>query len=213
MMTNNLLYLLRKLVKKLPGAAIKNSEIPPTSKVEARSTVINSKMGIYSYAGYGCIILYSTIGSFCSISDDVSIGLGNHPINWATTSPAFYYGRDSIPKDLACKRFDHDVATTKIGSDVWIGKRAILREGISIGSGAIIGMGAIVTKDIPPYAIAVGVPARVIGYRFDERTRSKLLATKWWDLPKDQIKKLAEFIDNVEQFIIEAERYRNEEGL
>lgn len=198
-------YLWNKLIKKLPGSAIASSVIPKQSKVEARSTVINTDMGIYSYVGYNCTVLNCSVGNFCSIADGVLIGLGNHPINWVSTSPAFYYGRDSIPKDLASKEFKHEEKRTIIGNDVWIGARATIKEGVTIGDGAIIGMGSIVTKDIPAYAIAVGNPAKPIGYRFEKDIRDRLLSSKWWELPLDVLKKNADNIDNVELFLEELE--------
>ena len=85
---NIIKYLLSKFFKKLPG-----------------STIVNSVFEKYSYGGYHCTILNTPIGRFVSIADGVSIGLTDHPTIWVSTSPAFYYGRDSIPKDLARKEF------------------------------------------------------------------------------------------------------------
>ncbi|MBR2674856.1 MAG: CatB-related O-acetyltransferase [Mogibacterium sp.] len=201
-MMRKIQYYWSKLIKKLPGPAIKNSIIPASSKIEARSTVMDCAMGEYSYAGYGCTLLNCSIGNFCSIADSVHIGLGNdHPMKWVSTSPAFYYGRDSIPKDMAAKEFNHEPERTTIGHDVWIGMGVYIKEGVNIGTGAVIGMGSIVTADVPPYAIVAGVPARVIGYRFDEETVSRLLESKWWDAPKSILKKYAEHIDDVDEFI------------
>ncbi len=196
-----LMYYWNKFIKKLPGSAIHSSIIPSTSKIEARSTIIDTEIGVYSYAGYNCTILNTMIGNFCSIADNVTIGITNHPLNWVSTSPAFYYGKDSIPKDMACKEYNPPINKTVIGSDVWIGRSVIVKGGISIGTGAVVGMGSIVTKDVPPYSIAVGVPARVIGYRFDENTRKRLLDTKWWDKSKDEICHLAHYMDDVEKFL------------
>lgn len=194
-------YLWNKLIKKLPGSAIRNSTIPQTSRVEARSTVIDTVMGCYSYAGYGCSLLNCKIGNFCSIADNVLIGLGNHPIDWVSTSPAFYYGKDSIPKELAKNVFKANDTVTMIGNDVWIGARSAVKQGVEIGDGAIVGMGSVVTKNVPPYAIVAGVPAKVIGYRFDEEIRIKLHESKWWDMPKEKLKKYAEYMNDPESFI------------
>lgn len=94
-------YIWSKMIKRLPGAAVKNSIFEFPSKAEPRSNIVNSSFGRYSYCGYNCTIVNTTIGRFCSIADNVSIGLANHPLWWVSTSPAFYTGKDSIPKDLA----------------------------------------------------------------------------------------------------------------
>jgi virginiamycin A acetyltransferase len=82
-----------------------------------------------------------------------------------------------------------DEEMIKVGNDVWIGQgvSVVRKPGLEIGDGAVIGSGAVVTKSIPPYAIAAGVPARVIGYRFDENITKRLLALKWWDWPAEKI--------------------------
>lgn len=76
-----------------------------------------------------------------------------------------------------------------MGNDVWVGCNSVLISGVKVGDGAIIGAGAVVTKDIPPYAIVVGVPARVIKYRFDEEVRERLLQIKWWNWDDEKIKR------------------------
>lgn len=122
-------YLWSKFCKKLPLSAIKNSRFEKPSKAEARSTVINSKMGRYSYCGYNCTIINAEIGRFTSIGDNVVIGAANHPLEWISTSPAFYYGKDSIPKNLAKLSYDASPAKTRIGNDVWIGRDVLVRGG------------------------------------------------------------------------------------
>ena len=97
----NISYIWSKFIKRLPGASIKNSTFEVPSKAEPRSSIINSSFGRYSYCGYNCTIINAKIGRYCSIADHVSIGLEKHPIEWVSTSPAFYKGKDSIPKDLA----------------------------------------------------------------------------------------------------------------
>ena len=202
-------YLWNRIIKKIPGVAISNAKIPATSKAEAGSTVIDSCFGEYSYAGYGCTIINCSIGHFSSIADNVMIGLGqDHPLGWVSTSPAFYYGRDSIPKDLAQKAFEPEKKVTVIGNDVWIGTGAYIKAGVSIGDGAVVGMGSIVTKDVPPYAIVAGIPARLISFRFDEEMCERLRRTEWWNLPKEQIRELSQYIDDPEVFTSKAEESR-----
>ncbi|QUC06111.1 CatB-related O-acetyltransferase [Aggregatibacter sp. oral taxon 513] len=129
------------------------------------------EIGDYSYLHKG-MFKNTKIGRYCSIATGVKIGLDNHPINWLSTHP-FQYA-DSYTNFLP-KR-------THIGNDVWLGADVIILSGLTIGDGAIIGAGSVVTKDIPPYAIAVGAPAKVIKYRFEQDIISKLLKLKWWEL-------------------------------
>ncbi|WP_370976719.1 CatB-related O-acetyltransferase [Enterobacter roggenkampii] len=86
-----------------------------------------------------------------------------------------------------------------IGNDVWIGDGAFIKNGVTIGDGAIIGAKAVVTKNIPPYAIVAGIPAEVIGYRFDEKTICSLLESKWWNLPDDTIRQIP--FDDIEKAV------------
>lgn len=117
------------------------------------------------------------IGRYCSIANDVVIGPSNHPITNFSTHP-ISYDIDNFP--------DKNVKTI-IGNDVWIGTRAIIKRGIKIGNGAVIASGAIVTKDVEPYAVVAGVPAKIIKYRFDSETIQELQALEWWNLPKEKL--------------------------
>lgn len=196
----NIVYIWNRILKKIRGSAIANSSIHNTSKVEAGSQFINSSMDRYSFCGYDCKILNCDIGAFCSIADGVIIGGAQHPIQWASTSPVFYNGRDSIPKKFS--KFDRPKAKrTTIGNDVWIGDRALIKGGVTVGDGAIIGMGSVVTKDVGPYEIWAGNPAHLIRYRFSDKTIKSLVNLKWWTLDDKTLKKISMYICNPEQFI------------
>jgi acetyltransferase-like isoleucine patch superfamily enzyme len=124
------------------------------------------------------------IGKYCSIGTNVIIFLGSeHRIDWVSTYPFpfFWAGAKSIPGHPSTKG---DVV---IGNDVWIGFGATILSGISIGDGAAIGACSVVTRDIPPYAIAAGNPAQVIRFRFDEGTVQKLLQIKWWNWSDEKV--------------------------
>lgn len=202
---DTLIYLWFKFVKKLRRSAIKNSKIHPTSKVEAGSEIISSIFSRHSYCGYNCEIINTEIGAFCSISNNVTIGGGMHPIDWVSTSPVFYFGKDSVKK----KYSEHHRLPPKkviIGNDVWIGKNVMIKQGVKIGSGSVIGMGSIVTKDIEPYSIVAGNPAKLIRKRFSEEIIEKLLKINWWDFTDEQLSKSAiyfidpsSFIDSIEK--------------
>ncbi len=196
----DLIYVWSKMLKKLRGSAIINSSIHRTSKVESGSHIVNSTMDRYSFCGYDCKIINCNIGSFCSIADGVIIGGAMHPIEWVSTSPVFYYGKDSVKKKFAEYERPADKTTT-IGSDVWIGDRAIIKAGVKIADGVVIGMGSVVTKDIEPYEIWAGNPAKFIRKRFDEETIARLLELKWFNLDDEAILKYAQAIRNPEEFI------------
>lgn len=194
------MFYLAKLVKKLHLTAIKNSSIHPTSKVEADSEVYHSSMGKHSFCGYHCKIVHCDIGSFCSIADYVSIGGGMHPVDWISTSPTFYEGRDSIKAKFS----EHPRSPPQrvaIGHDVWIGERVLIKQGVTIGTGAVVGMGAVVTKDIAPYAIVAGTPAKEIRKRFDDQIIERLLASKWWNMDENLLVEKAEFANDPEAFL------------
>ena len=195
------MYYLSKIIKKLYPAAIKNSTVDKSAKVEGGTQFISSSLGRYSFCGYNCTIVNTTIGDFCSLASEVKIGLAKHPLEWVSTSPAFYYGRDSIKKDLANKACDLSVERTIIGDDVWIGENVFIKSGVTVGTGAVVGMGSIVTKDIPPYEIWAGNPAHLIRKRFDDDTIQLLLESKWWKLTRKELKQLSNSIDNPQKFI------------
>ena len=189
----NIKYIWAKLFSKLHGKALNGAKIHKTSKVEANSIVINSSFDKYSFCGYNCKIINTEIGAFSSIADNVTIGVAEHPIDWVSTSPVFYKGKDSVKKKFS--EFEREPSKmTKIGNDVWIGENVTIRAGVKICDGAVIGMGAVVTKDVNPYEIVGGVPAKHIRFRFDDDLISKLTESKWWERDEAILEKAAQYI-------------------
>ena len=196
-------YLYSKFFKRvLRGTSILNSEIDKTAKVYSASSFYNSKIGRYSYVGYDSEVVNCEIGAFCSIANGLIVGGAQHPMEWVSTSPVFYDVKGGTGHRLGNLKVETPKRTI-IGNDVWIGSRVIIMQGIRIGDGAVIGAGAVVTKDVPPYAIVAGVPAKVIRYRFDAETIDKLLKLKWWNWDEAQLRKYAHCFNDVEKLLIE----------
>lgn len=150
-----------------------------------------------------------TIGRYCSIAPDVVIGAPEHPTDWVSTSPFQWnpghldVSRQGEPRP----RSFNGCAPITIGHDVWIGQNAILTGGINIANGAVIAAGAVVTKDVPPYAIVGGVPAKTIRHRFSEELVERLLESKWWEYLASDLAKLE--CSNVNVFLEQFERNRD----
>ena len=141
----------------------------------------NVELGDFTYISKNSEIMNTNIGKFCSIGEQSKIGLGIHPINYISTHPIFYSIRKQSQISFTNINLSDEYKETCIGNDVWVGARVLIIDGVTIGNGAIIAAGSIVTKDVPAYAIVAGVPARVIRYRFSEEEYQKLEELKWWD--------------------------------
>ena len=189
-----------KVLKKLKFSSIRNSVIDRTSTVESGCNIVSVNMDRYSFCGYDCEIVNADIGAFCSIANDVKIGGAMHPIEWASTSPVFYKGRDSVAKKFSEYDRPKDNRTI-IGNDVWIGSGAFIKQGATIGDGAVIGMGAVVTKDVPPYAIVGGNPAKLIRMRFDDTIIKRMIQSEWWKLSDEVLLEVAQYIKEPEAFL------------
>ena len=188
-----------------PGVGIativdNRSVVSRLAKTNRFVKIINSKIGRYSYVGNNTWSTNVEIGDFCSVADNVNIGLPTHTLELLSTSPIFtevhngtghsWISLDKMTQNLLDKH------TIIIGSDVWIGSRVMIMSGVTIGHGAVIGAGAIVTRDIPPYAVAVGIPAKVIKYRFSEDMIKKLLDIKWWEFTEEKLRNNIELFQN-----------------
>lgn len=156
--------------------------------VKAKSAVIRA----HSYIAANTEIENAEIGKYCSIADHCRIGMSGHSLQYMSTSPIFTQTMNAlqecwIEKDV----FEHKDAEERayLGNDVWIGSHALINGGVHIGNGACVAAGAVVVKDVPPYAIVGGVPAKVIRYRFPEDVIAKLEELKWWDMPEEKLKK------------------------
>ena len=163
--------------------------ISPLATVYLQSRISNVSIGNYSYIGRGSILHNTTIGKYCSISDFCVIGLPGHELNTISSSPLFSRVHNGTKSSWVKKDIPQVPVSVKIGNDVWIGYRAIIPVNVTIGDGAVIAAGAVVTKDVPPYAIVGGVPAKVIKYRFSPEVIERLLELRYWELPDEEVKK------------------------
>jgi len=179
-----------------PTALVTASTLGCYTEVGARTKLLEVELGDYSYVVNDSDIAYASIGKFCSIAALTRINPGNHPMHRASQSHFTYrastYFADAHdePDFFAWRR----AQGVSIGNDVWIGHGAIVLPGRHIGDGAVIAAGAVVTKDVPPYMIVAGNPARVIRPRFSESIAARLQALAWWDWPHERLRAaLADF--------------------
>ncbi|WP_284641760.1 xenobiotic acyltransferase family protein [Paenibacillus silviterrae] len=141
-------------------------------------------IGDHTYVTLNGYLFSGQIGKYCSIGPNCMIGMPEHPLHYVSTSPATY----GPGNRLQLQSLWNDVSRPpKIGNDVWIGINATILQGVTVGDGAIIAAGSVVTKDVPPYAIVGGIPAKVLKYRFGEEQIDFLLRWRWWDLSREEL--------------------------
>lgn len=191
---------------------IQNTIFEGKNSIAAGTKITNSKVGYGSYININSSLSFVNIGRYCSIADNVYVSLGNHPVNHVSTHPAFYYDTEKqigwtyhkgepLFDEIYKYPKGEDFYQVIIGNDVWIGSHAIIMGGIRIGDGAVIAAGAVVTKDVEPYSIVGGVPARLIKMRFTEEQRSSLLSIKWWNKSPIEIENSYRSFVDVNNFI------------
>ena len=186
----------KKCVKLALSANARGCNFEGKNKIYPRARVSGSFLGRGSYVGPESQLPRCKIGRYCSIGPKVIVLGGTHPIDEKiSTHPCFYsLGKQSGFTYVKEQLYDEYLFClpekkyhVEIGSDVWIGARAIIIGGVRIGNGAMVAAGSVVTKDVPDYAIVGGVPAKQLRFRFSEEMRVDLLKERWWDKDEDWI--------------------------
>jgi acetyltransferase-like isoleucine patch superfamily enzyme len=181
------------IMKLNPGARIIQSTIRGPLYLN-RNTQLGPDVVAGKYVGMNesCFIARATIGAFCAIGARTAINPFNHPTDWLSTNEFQYHPKsfDWVDEYNDFKRLERTpdmFAQVTVGNDVWTGHNVNVMPGVSVGDGAVIAAGSVVTKDVPPYAIVAGVPATVKRLRFSEKVVERLLRAKWWDLELRQL--------------------------
>jgi len=178
-----------------------NVNVAKNTKIVAPFYMHQVFLGEYSYIAKNCNITNTNIGKFCSIGPNFCCGLGIHPINGVSNSPMFYSTSKQNGVTIAKENKIQESKRTFIGNDVFIGANVTVLDGVIISDGAVIGAGAVVSNNIPPYAIAVGVPAKVIRYRFDNEQIEKLLKIEWWNFEDEKLQEIERYFFDIDSFI------------
>lgn len=197
----------KKLTKKpnlSDSSFIKNTEFGDFVEIGVDNFIENSKIGDFSYTGQFCFIQNANIEKYSNIAACVRIGATNHPMERPTLHHFTYrpvmFGFDESDDSEFFK--DRESHVANIGNDTWIGHGSIILPGVKVGDGAVVGAGSVVTKDVSPYAIVAGNPAKLIRYRFSEEVIEKMLKIKWWDFSTEYIKEnYKDFRLNINDFI------------
>jgi acetyltransferase-like isoleucine patch superfamily enzyme len=184
-------------------AGLNGNSISEKAVIFPNTTISNTKIGDYSYIANNSIVYNSKIGKFTSIGPNVIIAAGEHPTNFISTSPICYQSTTSFDIRPEEDKF-YGLDEVIIGNDVWIGAACYIKNGVTIGDGAIIGVGSVVLKDVEPYSIVIGTPAKLHRYRFEKNQIDELLKIKWWNWDSAIIKSKLDSLgsSNINDFVL-----------
>jgi len=180
---------------------ITKSKLNNNIAIYDNAIVNNCNIGCHTYIQKNSKIFNANIGNFCSIASNVSIAPGLHFTTGISTHPSFYLKNNPLTMTFSDVDTFETYKKVSIGHDVWIGENAIIMDGITIGTGAIIAASSVVTKNVEPYAIVAGVPAKVLKFRFTDDQISDLLESEWWDLSNNWLKDNHKLMSNPNEFI------------
>lgn len=185
-----------------PTAKVQNSTLGEWTELAEGVHFVNSTLGDYSYVMQHSQIMGATIGRFCSVASFVRLNPGNHPL-WRPTSHHMTYRASAygLGEDDTAFFEWREAHPVTLGHDVWLGHNVTVLAGVSIGNGAAVGAGAVVTKDVPPYTIVAGVPARPIRQRFDDPTCQALEDIQWWNWTRAELASHFEDLKDMDIFL------------
>lgn len=186
-----------------PDATVSESDLGEYTEIAAGAQLIESSLGDYSYVMERSDIIYTDIGKFTNIASDVRINPGNHPMEWVSQHHFLYrcrlYGFRAQDNSAF---FDwRRRQRVRIGHDCWIGHRAIILPGLTIGNGAVVAAGAVVTKDVTPYTVTAGVPAKPVSKRFPRQIWQALEEISWWDWDYATLKSRMDDFYDIRKFL------------
>ena len=192
------------------SSTMRNCQLGQFTDVAERVLMADTELGDYSYVERHASIIYSKIGRFCAIAADVRINALNHPMERISQHKISYRPNEYFLYAKVDKEFREarKAASVEIGNDVWIGHGAIILPGLKIGDGAVIAAGAVVSKNVEPFSIVAGVPAKRIKWRFGKKIRARISDLAWWNWTHDR---LAEVVADMAALNVEAflEKYES----
>lgn len=192
----------------------KNTKLNAPVRLVGTANVKHScDVGNYTFINSGTTLFPGTkMGKFCSIGKNCELGAFDHPTTWLSSSAVQYNLKLHFPdyvEDFDQKKIVRPKETI-FGNDVWVGSLAVVKRGLNIGDGAIIAGGSVVVRDVPPYAIVGGVPAKVLKYRFEEETIEDLMNLQWWDMDVEDLKDIS--FDDIDKAIEELKTKKLDES-
>jgi acetyltransferase-like isoleucine patch superfamily enzyme len=189
------------------NARVISSKFGKNNTIYTNAVLNNVSLGDFTYIADSSRINNASIGKFCCIGPEILAGLGKHPTrSFVSSHPIFFSTLKQSQITFVKQSYFEEYSPIKIGNDVWIGARTIILDGVSIGDGAIVAAGSVVSRDVPPYSIVGGVPAKIIRYRFEPDQIEILLNSKWWDRDVDWLRENVSKFHNIDRFICDIER-------
>lgn len=174
------------------------------------ASIIDSTLGDHTYVQQRTTVSNADIGKFGSIAAGATIGLSQHAMNGVSTHPSFYLKNTPLAKTYSDRDFFVTTNRTLVGHDVWIGQNAVIMSGVKLGTGSVIAACAVVTHDVPDYAVVAGVPARIIKYRFGDKLRKALLESQWWNMPESWLEENYALFSEPERLLAALGKHRSD---